>query len=117
MVHGTISIARAGSVAFPRGLHHIVEDVGVLVISRAGPSASSRRRQHLREHPIMTVSSSNSPSSLCNDDDALLVQGPADDATWAPGCRCLVERVADLRRGALAVVGQGLHNDGHAAGP
>ncbi|CAN3958714.1 General stress protein 13, partial [Dysosmobacter welbionis] len=53
---------------------------------------------------------------VVNDDDALLVKGPADAALGAQVAVALVERVADLRRGALAVVGQGLHNDGHAAG-
>ena len=53
---------------------------------------------------------------VVDDDDALAVERPADAALRAHALAVLIEVVADLRRGALAVVGQCLDDDGHAAG-
>ena len=53
---------------------------------------------------------------VVDDDDALLVEAPADAAGGAQVPTVLVEEVADLGGGAVAVVGEGLHDDGHAAG-
>ena len=53
---------------------------------------------------------------VVDDNDALAVKTPTDAAAGAHVPAVLVEKVADLRGGAVAVVGEGLHDNGHAAG-
>ena len=51
-----------------------------------------------------------------DDDDALLVKGPGHAAGGAQALAVLVQQVTDLGGGALTVIGQSLHDDGHAVG-
>ena len=53
---------------------------------------------------------------VVDDDHALAVEGPADAALCAHALAELIEIVADLGGGALAVVGQRLDDDGRTAG-
>ena len=53
---------------------------------------------------------------VVDDDDALAVKAPGHAAAGAHVSAVLVEEVADLRCGAVAVVGEGLHDNSHAAG-
>src|SRR5438034_4224828 len=55
------------------------------------------------------------PIFAVHHDDALLVEQVGHRARLAEVAAVLVERVADLRPGAVAVVGQRLHEDRHAA--
>lgn len=54
---------------------------------------------------------------VVDDDNALAVERPADAALRAHALAVLIEVVADLRRGALAVVGQCLDDDATPPGP
>ena len=96
-----------------QGGHHVVEGVGVgvdlehvvrcLHVLGAG-------LQGVHHHGVLVQVLG------VQDQHALLVEGPGHAAGGAQALAELVQQVPDLGGGALAVVGEGLHNDGHAIG-
>lgn len=98
-----------------QSLYHVIEGVWLAGDLQGGAVGLEVRRAGVQSihHDGVLVQLA---LLVVNDDDALFVEGPADAALGAQVAVALVKGVADLRGGTLAVVGQGVHDDGHAAG-
>ena len=107
--------ADEGVVLLLEGLDDVVECVGVgrdledVVLGVEIVGTGVERIHHDGVLVVVAV-------LVVDDDDALAVERPADAALRAHALAVLIEVMADLRCGALAVVGQCLDDDGHAAG-
>ena len=107
--------ADEGVVLLLEGLDDVVERVGVgrdLEDVILGVEIVGTGVERIHHDGILVVVA----VLVVDDDDTLAVERPADAALRAHALAVLIEVVADLRRGALAVVGQCLDDDGHAAG-
>jgi len=107
--------ADEGIVLLLERLDHVVERVGVgrdlenIVLGVEVIGAGIERIHHDGVLVIVAV-------LVVDDDNALAVERPAHAALRAHALAVLIEIVTDLRRGALAVVGQRLNDHGHTAG-
>ena len=95
------------------GRHHGGEGVGISVDGEAllfGLEVSSAAVQSVHHHHVLVQ------VLPLDDEHALLVKGPGHAAGGTQVATELIEVVAHLGGSAVTVVGEGLHDDGHAAG-
>ena len=107
--------ADEGVVLLLEGLDDVVERVGVgrdLEDVILGVEIVGTGVERIHHDGILVVVA----VLVVDDDDALAVERPADAALRAHALAVLIEVVADLRCGALAVVGQRFDDDSHTAG-
>ena len=109
-----VGAGKGVALGFKRG-DDIVEGVGIggdLKHGTVGGEVGCARLERVHHDGVLIVVA----VLVVDDDDALAVERPAHAALRAHALAELVEVVADLGRGALAVIGQRLDDDGDAAG-
>ncbi len=109
--------SQLGRLDLDPGLARAPRDRGQVAGRLVTLSRSSSAATSSAPASIAGIRSSSRVALAVDEDDALLLELPGDRSGLAEAAAVLVEGVADLGAGAVAVVGQRLDEDRRAAGP